>query len=188
MTSENSANGGSVVMRFLCVSKYCLFIIMFLCSYKSIAHGNLENRYDQCFAMAEKDSGIDKAVLKSIAKVESNGNHLAIGANPHKRGFGIGLMQIDSQHLDFFKKKYNITAEDLLMNECINIYAGVLILKKSFIYLGPNWTGVGAYNAGLKRSGIQALRRESYAKKVKNIYHQSLIENHAHAKYIESGN
>ena len=65
-----------------------------------------------CFEQAGRDSNIDPDLLRAIAKVESGLNHLAVGKNPG-RGFGIGLMQIDSQNFTHLKK-FSITPEMLL--------------------------------------------------------------------------
>ncbi|WOR27360.1 transglycosylase SLT domain-containing protein [Citrobacter braakii] len=88
--------------------KNIIIIFLYLISSASFAdsHRYQDNLYDLCFYMAEEDSGIKKELLRSIAQVESNQNHLAIGSNSPGKGFGIGLMQIDSQHLQYFKKRY----------------------------------------------------------------------------------
>lgn len=121
-----------------------------------------------CFEQAGRDSNIDPDLLRAIAKVESGLNHLAVGKNPG-RGFGIGLMQIDSQNF-MHLKKFSITPE-MLLDPCLNVYTGAYFLRLAVNRLGYNWEAVGAYNAGFSKSHRQALRRHQYASKVRHHYH-----------------
>ncbi len=120
-----------------------------------------------CFEQAGRDSNIDSDLLLAIAKVESGLNHLAIGKNP-TRGFGIGLMQIDSQNFRHLEK-FSITPE-MLLDPCLNIYTGAYFLRLAVNRLGYNWDAVGAYNAGFSKLRRQALRRSQYASKVRYYY------------------
>ncbi|WP_407907729.1 transglycosylase SLT domain-containing protein [Escherichia coli] len=139
--------------------KYILFAICFTVS-------NIANA--DCFEYAGKDSNIDPDLLRAIAKVESNLNPHAIGKNPVK-GFGMGLMQIDSQHFNHLRK-FDIYPE-MLFNECLNIYVGAYFLKISLNRMGHTWDGVGAYNAGFSKKIRQVKRRKDYARKVQLHYH-----------------
>ncbi|EGM8072055.1 lytic transglycosylase domain-containing protein [Escherichia albertii] len=120
-----------------------------------------------CFEQAGQNSNIDPDLLRAIAKVESGLNHLAVGKNPG-RGFGIGLMQIDSQNFRHLEK-FSITPE-MLFEPCLNVYAGAYFLRLAVNRLGDNWDAVGAYNAGFSKSRRQALRRSQYASKVRYHY------------------
>lgn len=120
-----------------------------------------------CFEQAGRDSHIDPDLLRAIAKVESNYNHLAIGKNPTK-GFGVGIMQIDSQHFNYLQR-FDINPE-LLLDKCINIYVGAYFLKLALNRMGNNWSAVGAYNAGFATSPRQIKRRQLYAQKVRKHY------------------
>lgn len=121
-----------------------------------------------CFVSAGRFYKIDPDLLIAIAWKESHFNKFAIGKNPH-RGFGAGLMQIDSQHLNELKK-YGITATALLNDSCLNIYTGAYYLAISFKKFGRTWQAVGAYNAGFKMPPLQNKRRQDYANDVKRIY------------------
>ncbi len=120
-----------------------------------------------CFEQAGYDSNIDPDLLRAIAKVESNFNHLAIGKNP-VRGFGVGLMQIDSQNFAHLRK-FNISPE-MLLDACINVYAGAYFLRLAVNRMGNNWDAVGAYNAGFSSKPQQIKRRYQYASKVRLHY------------------
>lgn len=124
--------------------------------------------YADCFVLAGRDYNIDPDLLRAIAWKESRLNAEAIGHNPTK-GFGSGLMQIDSQHFDELNS-YGIAPEALITNPCLNIYTGAYYLALAFKKFGITWEAVGAYNAGFSRSSIQAERRQSYAKDVRRIY------------------
>ncbi len=134
--------------------------------------------YADCFALAGRDYNIDPDLLRAIAWKESRLNTEAIGYNPTK-GFGSGLMQIDSQHFDELNS-YGITPETLITNPCLNIYTGAYYLALAFKRFGMTWEAVGAYNAGFSRSLIQAGRRQLYAKDVRRIY--TILKNHSSHK------
>ncbi|HFW4797850.1 TPA: transglycosylase SLT domain-containing protein [Salmonella enterica subsp. diarizonae serovar 60-67:z35:-] len=121
-----------------------------------------------CFDMAGKDAGIDPDLLRAIAWQESRLHYDAIGKNPGA-GYGMGLMQIDSQHLGNMKKR-GIDRELLVSDICINIYSGALILALAFNKWGPTWEAVGAYNAGFAGTPKQHFRRMTYARKIYTIY------------------
>lgn len=126
-----------------------------------------------CFEKAGRDSQIDPDLLRAIAKVESNSDHLAIGRNPYK-GFGVGIMQIDSQHFNYLQR-FGIHPEQLL-DRCLNIYTGAYFLKLALNRTESIWEGVGAYNAGFLKSQVQSQRRKKYANKVRYQY-QSIKNN-----------
>ncbi|ELE9461263.1 transglycosylase SLT domain-containing protein, partial [Salmonella enterica] len=79
-----------------------------------------------CFESAGKDAGIDPDLLRAIAWQESRLQYDVIGKNPVS-GYGMGLMQIDSQHLAYMRKR-GIDRELLVSDICTNIYTGALIL------------------------------------------------------------
>ncbi|ECX5674552.1 transglycosylase SLT domain-containing protein [Salmonella enterica subsp. enterica serovar Newport] len=123
-----------------------------------------------CFDMAGQDAGIDPDLLRAIAWQESRLHYDAIGKNPVS-GYGMGLMQIDSQHLRSMKKR-GIDRELLVTDICTNIYSGALILAKAFNKWGPTWEAVGAYNAGFAGTPKQHFRRMAYARKIYTVYRQ----------------
>ncbi|EHJ3658867.1 TPA: transglycosylase SLT domain-containing protein [Salmonella enterica] len=121
-----------------------------------------------CFETAGRDAGIDPDLLRAIAWQESRLHYDAIGKNPVS-GYGMGLMQIDSQHLGDMKKR-GIDRELLVSDICTNIYSGALILAKAFNKWGPTWEAVGAYNAGFAGTPNQHFRRMAYARKIYTVY------------------
>ncbi|EAR0766519.1 transglycosylase SLT domain-containing protein [Salmonella enterica] len=123
-----------------------------------------------CFETAGEDAGIDPDLLRAIAWQESRLHYDAIGKNPVS-GYGMGLMQIDSQHLGSMKKR-GIDRELLVTDICTNIYSGALILAKAFNKWGPTWEAVGAYNAGFAGTPKQHFRRMAYARKIYTVYRQ----------------
>lgn len=121
-----------------------------------------------CFERAGRDYRIDADLLRAIAWVESNGEINAVGKNP-TQGFGLGYMQIDSQNFSHLAQ-FGITPELLMRDGCMNIYTGAYYLATAFKRWGMNWDAVGAYNAGFKKSDIQAQRRQDYIQKVYPVY------------------
>lgn len=148
------------------VKKYNLlwFILAVLCL-SVISHTVLAA---DCFETAGEDAGIDPDLLRAIAWQESRLNYSVIGKNPGA-GYGMGLMQIDSQHLGNMRKR-GIDRELLVSDICTNIYSGALILAKAFNKWGTTWEAVGAYNAGFAATPGQHFRRMVYARKVYIVY------------------
>lgn len=121
-----------------------------------------------CFDAAGKDAGIDPDLLRAIAWQESRLHYDVIGKNPVS-GYGMGLMQIDSQHLANMKAR-GIDRELLVSDICTNIYSGALILAQAFNKWGSTWEAVGAYNAGFAGTPKQHFRRMTYARKIYVTY------------------
>lgn len=121
-----------------------------------------------CFDAAGKDAGIDPDLLRAIAWQESRLHYDIIGKNPVS-GYGMGLMQIDSQHLNNMAHR-GIDRDLLVSDICTNIYSGTLILAQAFNQWGATWEAVGAYNAGFARTQKQHLRRMTYAGKIYTVY------------------
>ena len=129
---------------------------------------SLSSMASDCFDMAGRDYRIDPDLLRAISWQESHFIIGAIGRNP-VTGYGSGLMQIDSQHFDELSR-YGIKSDHLLTDACLNIYTGAYYLAKAFRKWGVSWDAVGAYNAGFKRTPLQAARRYEYSKKINRYY------------------
>lgn len=124
-----------------------------------------------CWDLAEHTYGIEKALLKSIAIAESNMNPVAYNVN--KNGtYDIGMMQINSSHLQQLEKK-GITEAMLSRNACISLMVGASILSEMKNRYEDLWEAVGAYNAGT--SPQRKSLREKYADKIRGIYLQQSI-------------
>lgn len=124
---------------------------------------------EDCFDTAGRDARIDPDLLRAIAWQESRLNFKAIGPNP-VTGYGIGLMQIDSQHLPWMASSYGIHQNQLTSDICTNIYTGTYILALAFNKWGMTWEAVGAYNAGFAMTERQKQRRKNYASKIYTYY------------------
>lgn len=151
-------------MKILKKYKYPLSVLaglsLFVLSHSALA--------TDCFETAGKDAGIDPDLLRAIAWQESRLHYDVTGKNPGT-GYGMGLMQIDSQHLGNMKAR-GIDRELLISDICTNIYSGALILAKAFNKWGPSWEAVGAYNAGFAATPKQHFRRMTYARKIYITY------------------
>lgn len=99
---------------------------------------------DGCLAKAAAHHHVDLALLRAIAKVESNMNPRAVGKN--KNGSSdTGLMQINDWWLPTLAK-HGIQKSDLL-DPCKSAYVGAWILAHSIKKHGLTWRAVGAYNS-----------------------------------------
>lgn len=128
-----------------------------------------------CFSEAAHEYRVNEDLLRAIAHVESgdcaNGKAV-VGVN--KPRFGrvsedLGCMQINDSWLSHPAiSSRGITREKLLRDACLNVKVGAWILANNFNRLGPNWNGVGAYNAGCKNLAAKdcAALRNSYSWRV----------------------
>ncbi|MBC5792322.1 transglycosylase-like protein with SLT domain [Providencia alcalifaciens] len=123
--------------------------------------------YD-CYDKAGNDYKIDPDLLRAVAFRESSFNPNAINQASSTR-YAIGLMQIHSQNFGELAQ-YGITENHLKQDPCMNIYTGAFYLAKFIRIQGDVWKGVGAYNAGLKKSIEQEQKRNQYALEIYHIY------------------
>jgi soluble lytic murein transglycosylase-like protein len=121
-----------------------------------------------CYDRAGHDYHLDPDLLRALAWQESSFHMAAIGKNP-VTGHGIGLMQIDSQHIRALGE-LGITEQLLLHDGCMNIYTGAYYLANAIKKYGYSWVAVGAYNAGFKNSDRQARQRFRYASRIYKKY------------------
>ncbi|MGY8527618.1 lytic transglycosylase domain-containing protein [Paracidovorax citrulli] len=127
-----------------------------------------------CWEEAGARYGVDPLLLYSIAKQESGFNNRA--TNRNKNGTeDVCMMQVNSIHLPQLAR-YGITRERLMAEPCTCINTGAWVLAGAYAYYGVpwregvDWEGVGAYNAGMKRSAEQQRKRDRYSSSVRRIY------------------
>lgn len=129
-----------------------------------------------CFETVGKAYSIDPLLLESIALTESNKNTNVISQNNTNGTYDIGIMQINSSHLETLKK-YNITEQDLIKDSCVNITVAGFILSSNIKIRGNTWDAIGAYNAGYHNTPGATERRRLYAEKIKKTY--MMLKNNA---------
>jgi len=95
-----------------------------------------------CFEEAGEIYGIAPAVLRAIAKGESNFNPTAVNSNADG-SYDYGLMQINSR----WYRVLGHQAWMSLSDPCRNVKVGAWILSKCIQRYGYNWTAVGCYNS-----------------------------------------
>lgn len=117
-----------------------------------------------CFQQAAERYKVDSRLIRAVCKVESEGNSNAVNQDNSDGSIDYGLCQINSWWFPKLKK-YGITKETLLNDQCTNIMVSAWILAQNFDTGGVNWNSVGAYNAGWKASKQKA--RNKYIIKVK---------------------
>ncbi|EEC7304953.1 lytic transglycosylase domain-containing protein [Escherichia coli] len=97
-------------------------------------------------------------------------NKNGIKSKINKNGtYDIGIMQINSSHLDLLSK-FNISEDDLLNDACINISVAGYILASNIKSRGNTWDAVGAYNAGYFNTPNAVELRRQYAMKIYKTY------------------
>lgn len=118
--------------------------------------------FDHCFEAAQKYTGIEKEILYSIAKIESNFNHRA--KNVNKNGtIDYGIMQVNSYWINVFSEKG--FPQSYMKSPCGNIYSAAYILKYCMEKKKKFSLAIECYNKGekVKRTG-------EYYKKFKKYY------------------
>lgn len=106
-----------------------------------------------CYDKAGSDYQITPDLLRAVAFRERSFQPNAINqASPTR--YAIGLMQIHSQKFNELPR-YGITENQLRLDPCMNIYTGEFYLAKFIHIQGDIRKGIGAYNAGLKKSEVQ---------------------------------
>ncbi|EKD9823945.1 type III secretion system LEE muramidase EtgA [Escherichia coli] len=124
-----------------------------------------------CFEITGKAYNIDPLILKAIAWNESKCKS-GIKSKTNKNGtYDIGIMQINSSHLDLLSK-FNISEDDLLNDACINISVAGYILASNIKSRGNTWDAVGAYNAGYFNTPNAVELRRQYAMKIYKTYNK----------------
>ena len=109
-----------------------------------------------CFEEAAREYSVPVELLRSIAKVESNGNPLAVGYN--KNGtIDYGLMQINSS---WYTKIGHKNWADVTADTCSNVRTGAWILAQCIQRYGTTPEAIGCYNA------VSPEKRIRYADKV----------------------
>jgi soluble lytic murein transglycosylase-like protein len=103
-----------------------------------------------CFDEAASDMGLNPALLRSIAKVESNNNPAVVHRNSDGT-YDLGMMQINSTWL----RPMGLDRKELLENPCYNVTTGARILKKCIDRHGYNWDAVGCYNAANRSARVK---------------------------------
>ena len=102
------------------------------------------------FVEAGKAFNINPKLLWAIAYKESRFNAKAINRANKNKTYDIGIMQINSTHLNKLEKEFGISEKHLFENPRINIFVGAMILRKCFDLYGENEKGITCYN-GLKK-------------------------------------
>ena len=104
------------------------------------------------FVEAGKKYGIDPQLLWAIAKTESQLNPNALNQNNKNGSYDIGIMQINSIHLNELWTKYGISEDDLY-NPRLNIHIGAKILKDRLNKHNNNLiNGITCYNGRIENN------------------------------------
>ena len=104
------------------------------------------------FVEAGKKYGIDPQLLWAIAKTESHLNPNALNQNNKNGSYDIGIMQINSIHLNELWTKYGISEDDLY-NPRLNIHIGAKILKDCLNKHNNNLiNGITCYNGRIENN------------------------------------
>lgn len=139
--------------------------------------------YSECYTEAAKRYSVSDEVLRAIAKVESNNNHLALNIlgegyypkniqvarsilNSISSSFDIGIMQINKWWFDRFNYPY-----EWGFNSCWNINLAAYILSYEVKRAnGDLWLAIGRYHSPTK------WRQDIYKNKIRKALVYGRIE------------
>lgn len=97
-----------------------------------------------CVLGAAQHYGARPDVILAVMRTEGGRTgHISRNTNGT---YDMGVMQINSIHLTELAK-FGITAQDLIWNECLNIYIGTWFLRSRILERGDLWKGVGDYHS-----------------------------------------
>jgi soluble lytic murein transglycosylase-like protein len=100
-----------------------------------------------CFGLVAARSAIPEALLRAVAKIESNNRRDAIHVDSDGT-YDVGIMQVNSSHFEELEADYHVTEKILLERPCVNIAVGARILGGFLRRYGSTWRAVGSYGAG----------------------------------------
>ncbi|TAL63610.1 MAG: conjugal transfer protein [Burkholderiaceae bacterium] len=104
---------------------------------------------DVCIRGAARHYGASEDVIRALIRTEGG----TTGEVRHNKDGSVdmGLMQINSVHLTDRGPeglwRYGITANDLIYNECLNIYIGTWYVQMRVMKRGDLWKGIGDYRS-----------------------------------------
>ena len=99
---------------------------------------------EQCIAGASAHYLVHPDIIRAILRQEGG----RVGAVSWNRNgtYDIGPMQINSSHLSELRG-FGISRDQLLTDECLNIYIGTWMLKKAIVTAPNVWAGIGDYHS-----------------------------------------
>jgi soluble lytic murein transglycosylase-like protein len=127
-----------------------------------------------CFDAAASYQGVNAGILRAISIRENRRCDATIHRNENGSE-DFGCMQINSVHLRELAG-YGIGANDLVQDQCKNIFIGAWHYKKMVKKYGNTWTAVGAYHSETPRL------RDQYAREVFSIWERELTPESAHRR------
>lgn len=113
-----------------------------------------------CVEQAAQASGVPPAVLLGVMAHE--GGRVGGFSRNSNGSVDYGPMQINSVWLKKLKN-FNITADSLQNNGCVNVYTGAWILKNETVEHGMTWEAVGAYHSETLKHKVRYVHSVSTA-------------------------
>lgn len=123
---------------------------------------------NNCWSLSAQKHKIDPLLLMAYGTVESSLRG-GIESRNTNGSYDLGIMQINTIHLPYFKKM-GYSRSDLKNDNCKNIMAAGYLVKDSFRRYGYNINGIGGYHSNTPHL------RLSYAKKVLREYNKLLTK------------
>lgn len=121
------------------------------------------NVLNECISQSSQAFGIQPIMLKTIIAVE--GGQAGTASRNTDGSYDMGVMQVNTIHLNDIQRELGFTWKDLIFNPCKNIHAGAWILSQR-LKEEPDrpWLAVGNYHS--KTPG----KRVAYLKKIASAY------------------
>lgn len=118
---------------------------------------------NQCVSQSSQAYGIQPIMLKTIIAVE--GGQAGTASRNTNGTYDMGVMQVNTIHLNAIQRELGYNWKDLIFNPCKNIDAGAWILSKRLKEEPTRpWLAVGNYHSK------SPAKRVVYLKKIANAY------------------
>lgn len=146
------------IKLFICFS--CTSLILIL---PQTTYGNEINR---CIGEASNKYNVPKKIIELIAYNLEGGKKGMKNLNSNNT-YDMGIMQINSIHLNEFKK-YGIKENDLINNICTNIDAGTFLLAREIIRTKSFAKGISNYHSRTEKHATKYLKKAALALESEN--------------------
>lgn len=107
-----------------------------------------EQTFQSCVVEAEAKYQVPSCVLHAVHEVESSGDLrpglVRSNSNDTK---DYGITQINTVWMNYFQRKFGITASDFANNACLAVNGSAYIIRYEINSTGSFWAGVGNYHS-----------------------------------------
>lgn len=107
-----------------------------------------EQTFASCVAQAEVKYQVPSCILRAVHEIESGGDLRPGLVRVNRNGTkDYGVTQINTVWVNYFQRKFGITAPELADNACLAVNGSAYIIRYEINASGNLWAGVGNYHS-----------------------------------------